>query len=119
MTDDFFYLEKLRLPPGQAHEKWVTVPVKIQKRRQHFVKLPMSWYERMKGAHGQTYRVAWYLLYLHWKGNGDPIKLTNGMLRMDGVSRYSKRRALKNLEQRGLVTIEQRPRKSPIVRVLV
>ena len=48
-----------------------SVATKIRKRREHFVMLPMTWYERMRGADGQTYRVVWYLLYLHWKGNGE------------------------------------------------
>jgi hypothetical protein len=53
MTDDFD-LEKLRLPPG---EKWAVVPLKIQKRQRHFVKVPWTWVERLKNATGQTYRV--------------------------------------------------------------
>ena len=94
------------------------VPRKIQKRRQQFVVLPMTWYERMRGAHGQTYRVAWYLLFLHWKTNGDPVKLANGMLAIDGVPRTSKWRALCDLERRGLIAIKRRHRKSPIIEVL-
>jgi hypothetical protein len=90
---DVFDLEKLRLPPG---EKWAVVPLKIRKRRQHFVKVPWTWIERLRGAQGQTYRTALCLLYLHWKEGGGPIKLTNGMLGMDGISRESKRRALKS-----------------------
>jgi hypothetical protein len=66
-----------------------------------------------------TYRVALYLLFLHWKGNGDPIKLANGMLAMDRVTRFSKWRALRELEQAGLIGIERRPKKSPTIRVVV
>jgi hypothetical protein len=94
------------------------VPRKIQKRLDHFVKVPWTWIERLKGADGQTYRVALCLLYLHWKGNGAPIKLASGMLTMDGVPRETKRRALQDLERRGLVTVERRPRTSPLVRLL-
>jgi hypothetical protein len=93
------------------------VPRKIQKRRGQFVKVPWTWVERLNGAGGQTYRVALCLLYLHWKANGEPIKLANGMLRIDGISRYSKWKALGDLERRGLVTVERRPRRSPLVRV--
>jgi hypothetical protein len=118
VTDDSFELEKLRLPPGQAHEKWLEVPVKIQKRRRHFVKVPWTWVERLKNATGQTYRVAIYLLYLHWKGKGGPIKLANGMLKIDGVPPQTKRRALRDLQRRGLITVEWQPRKSPIVKLL-
>jgi hypothetical protein len=38
-------------------------------------------------------------------------------LRIDGISRYSKWKALGDLERRGLVTVERRPRRSPLVRV--
>jgi len=88
---------------------------KTRKRRLHWVRLPMAWYERLEGAPGQTYRVALYLLYLHWKGNGKPIKLANGMLKMDGVPPESRRRALRDLERRGVISVERRPRKSPII----
>ena len=94
------------------------VPRKIQKRRQHFVMVPWSWIERLNGATGQTYRVAMILLYMDWKNRGAPIKLPNGMLEIDGVSRYSKWRALGDLEQRGLISVERRRRRSPIVRLL-
>jgi len=59
--------------------------------------------------------LAMHLLYLHWKGNGAPIKLANGMLEQDGISRASKWRALTDLEHRHLITIGHRPGKSPMV----
>ena len=93
------------------------VPRKIQKRRRQFVKVPWVWIERLQGAGGQTYRVALCLLYLHWKGRGGPVRLANGMLGLDGVSRQSKWKALANLERRGLIVVEHRPRKSPLVQI--
>jgi hypothetical protein len=113
--DDWAWLKDYKSPAIAAP----SVATKMRKRREHFVMLPLTWYERMRGADGQTYRVAWYLLYLHWKGNGEPIKLANGMLAMDGVPPQTKRRALRDLERRGLITVEWQPRKSPIVRVLI
>jgi hypothetical protein len=93
------------------------VPRKVQKRRTHFVRFPMTWFERMRGAPGQTYRVALYLLYLNWRGKGAPIKLANGMLREDGVGRHSKWRALGDLEARDLISVERRRSRSPIIRL--
>jgi hypothetical protein len=59
-------------------------------------------------------------LYLHWKDNGAPIKLANGMLEMDGISRKAKSRGLSELERRGLITVvERRPKKSPIVKLIL
>ena len=63
-------------------------------------------------------RLAWWLLYMHWKDRSQPIKLANGMLGCDGVSRKSKWRALNDLESRGLIVVERRPRRSPIVRLV-
>jgi hypothetical protein len=91
------------------------VPAKIKKRRDQFVQVPWAWVEKLAGAHGSTYRVALHLLLQHWKRNGEPVKLSNGTLRIDGVSRQSKWRALVDLERRGLVTVGRRPSRSPIV----
>lgn len=92
-------------------------PKKLQKRQQHFVQVPWAWVERLSGAAGHTYLVALHLLYLHWKGNGAPIKLPNGLLKIDGVSRQSKWRALADLERRGLIVVERRHSKAPFVRL--
>jgi CRP-like cAMP-binding protein len=115
---DPFDLASLRLPTDETVRERRLAPSKIQKRQRHFVMVPWTWIELLKGTNGQTYRVAMYLLYLHWKGNGAPIKLASGMLTMNGVPRETKRRALQDLERRGLVTVERRPRKSPLVRLL-
>src|SRR5215204_3763989 len=87
-------------------------------KRQPFIMMPWLWYERLDGATGRTHRVALMLLHLHWKSKGQPIKLTNVQLRMLGVSRQSKWRALHDLQGRGLITVEHRPNRSPLVRLL-
>ena len=102
---------------AQIQERRVSEPRKLQKRRRRFIPVPMAWRERLDGAAGKTYAVALDLLYLGWKGKGAPIKLANGMFRIDGVSRQSKWRALNDLERRGLITVERRPNRSPIVRL--
>jgi hypothetical protein len=116
--DDPFDLKKLVLPPEIVRERRGIEPKKIQKRRAHFVKVPWVWVERLDGANGQTYRLALCLLYLHWKSGSEPIKLPNGMLKIDGISRASKWRGLAELERRGLITVERRPRRSPIIRLV-
>jgi hypothetical protein len=112
MTDDPL---KFAIPDDQIRERQAVVPRKIQKRREQFVKVPWTWVEKLDGVTGHTYRVALCLLHLHWQQKGGPVKLANGMLGIDGVSRQSKWRALIDLEHRGLVTVERRPRRSPIV----
>ena len=114
--DDLFDLEKLRLPSDQVVV--VRTPRKIAKRRQHFVQVPFGWIERLAGASGQTWHLAMHLLYLRWKVGADKrVKLANGMLQIDGISRATKWRALAELEARGLIRIERRKGKSPLIHV--
>jgi hypothetical protein len=115
MTGHDFDLESFRLPESEVRP--ARTPAKILKRREHFIKVPFSWVERLSGASGQVIRLALLLLYLHWKSRGAPIKLANGMLKIDGIGRTTKWRALLELERRGLISIERRPGKSPWVSV--
>src|SRR5262245_6877146 len=82
-----------------------------------FVMLPWSWVEQLQGASGGTYAVAITLLWLHWRQKGGPVKLTNKAPGLAGTTRFAKKRALANLEQLGLISVERRPRKSPLIRV--
>jgi hypothetical protein len=119
--DDPFDLEKLRLRPeniraytDSAGEKWATVPLKVRRRRQHFVKVPWTWVERLAEArYVATYRLALYVLYRHWRDNGKPFALANGDLKMGSTSRWQKWRALAELEKLGLITVKRAGRKSP------
>src|SRR5262245_8016872 len=119
MSKDPFDPENLSIDPAELIGKLAVLPAKIQKRREQFAMVPMVWLEKLKGAGAITYLVAVLLCHLHWKGRGEPIKLANGMMALDGVSRESKRRALRDLERRGLISVEWRSRKSPVVTVYV
>jgi hypothetical protein len=111
-------VNNLRFLPGDA--QWAAAPKKIRQRRQQFVQVPWTWLERLaQSRSANTYRVAVTLLYLHWKANDSPIKLANGMLGIDGVSRSSKWRALAELERFGLITISRRYKKSPIITLIL
>jgi hypothetical protein len=114
--DVFDNLGRLRLPDGMVVKAKVE-PRKVRERRKQFVQVPWQWAERLKHANHVWY-IALYLLHQDWKGKGAPVKLPNGLLEFDGISRYAKYRALDQLEQRGLITVERRPRKSPVVRVI-
>ena len=116
MNSDGFDLTKLRL--DQAAFSTPPVPTKIRKRREQFVMVPMRWYERLANPIPTcrcTCLVAMHVLHLNWKSDGKPFKLANGMLAYDGISHDSKTRALKELERRGLVSVDWQDRKSPIV----
>lgn len=118
--DDPYDLNKLRLDPQKLTTPYV--PTKIRQRREQFVRTPMLWKEKLGEkplATGSTHQVALHLLYLHWKNSGKSFTFANGMLKYDGISRFSKWRALADLERRGLIIIERRTRRSPIVHVLL
>jgi hypothetical protein len=118
MTEDpYADLKQHRLTPEML-AKLAVVPRKIQKRRQQFVMVPWGWIERLaKTASANTYRVALHLLHQHWKNNSRPFLLPNGLLVMEGVTRFAKWRALAELEELGLVLVEKRPRRSPKITV--
>jgi hypothetical protein len=61
------------------------------------------------------WRLAVYLLHLHWKSRGKPIQLANAVLRQMCVGSDAKWRALLELETLGLVAVSRRDRKSPEV----
>jgi hypothetical protein len=104
---------------ARQSERLAVVPERIRKRKQQFVKVPGTWVEKLADAkHIATYRVALHLLYEHWRSRGQAVALPNGMLAKGGVARGTKWRALRELEQLGLVQVERRPRKSPLVTLL-
>jgi hypothetical protein len=92
---------------------------KPKKRPQHFSRIPMALWEHLSGASRQTLWMAGYIYYMHWKSNGEPFKLSNsGYLKVCKIPSSSKLRALRDLERRGVISIEWRVRKSPIVSVV-
>ena len=93
---------------------------KKKKWRRRFIKVPWSWVDRLKTSNrGATYRVALHLIYAHWRAGGRPIHLANITLAEEGVNRRAKWRALGELERFGLVKIERRSRKAPLVTLIV
>jgi len=110
MTDPFD-IAGLRIAPGSS-----VVARRSERRKYQFVKVPMTWADRLGSAkYAATFKVAHRLLHEHWRGGGLPIQLANVALARNGVSRHQKWRALGELERLGLVRIERRVRKSPIV----
>jgi hypothetical protein len=120
MEDDpYADLKKHRMTP-EVMAKLDFVPRKIKKRQEHFVRVPRPWIERLaKVRHIATYRVALHVLYEHWKNGGKPFTLSNTAIREQGVSRWRKWDALRELEQLGLITVERRERQSPRIAVIV
>ena len=82
-----------------------------------FTKVPDMWYVRLAEirAQGCTYRVALYLLR---EARWSPfVTLSSAALRKLGVGRDGKRSALRQLRESGLIAVEERPNKNPVVKV--
>jgi hypothetical protein len=112
---DPFDLNLLRIDPTDPNLRPKGATRKAKWRKQ-FVKFPWLWTDRLRTArHAATYKIALHLLYQHWRTSGKPIVLSNVALADEGVAPGTKWRGLKELEQAGLIQIERRQRKSPIV----
>ena len=106
---DTLDLDQLQLPPTSS-------PSDRRSRRNglQFVKVPLTWMYRLDEAcHLSTYKVAVHLLLQSWKSGDRSVVVTNVMTKQFGVPPRSKSRALRELEQLGLIRVERRPRKSP------
>lgn len=80
----------------------------------------LIWAERLFMAkHRASWPVALELLRRDLKYNGKPIPLPNGQLEAKfRISRQRKWEALRELERLGLIGIECRSRKSPLVTII-
>lgn len=96
-----------QLPPRHKHgEKFLMGPI------------PLKWLRRAYKLPGKALHVGIILWY--WAGikKNRTIVLSNIALIEFDITRYSKMRALKNLEHTGLVTVERHRGCAPIVTIL-
>jgi DNA-binding transcriptional ArsR family regulator len=90
-----------------------------RKRAEPFVKVPLWWIEAAaKATRSPATLVMIELLHVAWKAKSSTFPLPNGRLKKLGVSREAKRRALRDLERAGLITVERPTRKTPIVSLI-
>jgi hypothetical protein len=89
--------------------------------KKRFVQVPLWWAEAVAKAAtgGATMLVSIYLLHAAWKAKSTTFPLPNGYLKQHGVSRWVKYRVLRELETAGLITIERRDRRSPLITLVV
>jgi hypothetical protein len=133
MADEFdpFDMELLRSLEAADAEAVLKADIELRKGAEpaqkqsvvRFTKVPAIWEETLAKARasGCTYRVAIVLLYEGWKAklfSGQAVvKLTNVMLARVRVGRKGKKAALLVLRKIGLIGVEERGRKSPLVTV--
>jgi hypothetical protein len=92
--------------PRKAKKKW----------EKRYTIVPYAWQERLRDCKAiSTYRLALYLVYEWWRNGGCRIRLSNGVLAAEGVGRTAKLDSLRELERLGLVQVDWRSRKAPLV----
>jgi DNA-binding transcriptional ArsR family regulator len=85
-----------------------------------FVKVPLQWIERAtRATRTPQAMVCIWLLHLAWQAKSITFPLPNDKLTKLGVDRRAKRRALVSLEKAGLITVERRHKKAPIVTLVL
>jgi hypothetical protein len=91
-----------------------TASPRRKKKAEPFVALQLDWAVKAAKATGTPKAVVWIrLLYLAWRQGERKLYLPNKWLKDQGISRFTKNRALNELEVGGLITVERRSRKSP------
>ena len=122
MTDPFDP-ERFQLPPDVAAELAKAAPKRREKRPRRtepFLQVPHK--ALVSGGNvlrGTKQFLVW--LYIHhrvWADKQNTVAVANQTLGAWGVGRKEKMKALRLLEQAGLVTIQWRERKSPLVTLL-
>ena len=120
-----FKLEDLRIDPADLPAKLSPSatpanPTPAGGRRLHkrnFAQITDAQIHRMVGASAAAWMTFVYLVQQNWQP-GKPIKLANAALKMRGVNRRAKWRALDELERRGNIQAKRLPRKSPEITIL-
>jgi hypothetical protein len=84
--------------------------------------LPVLWVEKLQGArYAATWKLAAHLLEMDWKQyrkafqEGEPISLANGWLKACNLSRRGKSNGLREMRDLGLIDVQYRARKAPLV----
>jgi hypothetical protein len=121
MSIDPFDLDALRLSPElQLQARTGAGFSQSRKRKREFIKFPCAWADALKTTNrSQTYRLALFLVYEHWRIGGQDVVLSNVALRRAGISPRSKTNALRELERLGLIKVQRRHRCAPRVTLLL
>ena len=109
-TDYRWYgpLPERRVSPALSHHK-----------QARFIKgpIPLDWIEVAAKLPGKALHVALAIRYLAGMNKLNPFRLTHRTLMIFWVSRHAAYRALKALEEAGLINVERRPGKNPVITV--
>ena len=112
-------LNKLRMD-GAAPIVKSTTRFPISRRTGKFIKgpIPLDWIIKAGRCKGRAFHVGMMLWYLSGLNKSITIKLSNKLPKSFGFDRTTKLRGLRELEGSGLVSVEQKRGRSPLVTIL-
>jgi hypothetical protein len=102
-AEDPFTATTLAPEQPKATKRGETKRTKAKKELLKFVQVPAPWKQRLVGARGPTYDLAMELLAENWLTGKNPVVVSNILAERVSLSREVKRRALLQLEARGLI----------------
>ncbi len=127
MIETFPDLDRLRLPDQQIPKHTTAIPEgkaissTAPKVRGEFLKgpIPLDWLGRAAKLPGKApLATALAIMFEAGRRRSPVIKLTTAILQRFGVNRKAKYRALKHLQDAGLIAVHQKPRRNPVVTIL-
>jgi hypothetical protein len=123
MNDTSFDPERFRLPPEMAAELTKAKPRrqgKRPKRTEPFLQIPhkaiVAGSQVLRGS--KQFLVWLYVFHRVWSDKNQTVAVANQTLDAWGVRRKEKYKALRLLEEAGLVAVQWRTRRSPLVTLL-
>lgn len=117
-------LTLFRLPADQAahlqHKSRTSAPRRLTRQSGMFLKGPVTWLwlSRAGQLPGKVLHVAVVVHLLAGMRRGGPVSLSRARLRELGVDRHAAYRALRRLEEAGLVAVQRRRGRQPVVTIL-
>jgi hypothetical protein len=107
-------------PIISIHSRVARGGVRTEDRKDKFIKLPLWFAIAAAEATRSPKALVWvYLVRLSWEKHGRmTFALPNEWLEEHGVSREVKRRALRDLERAGMILVDRRDKRSPIVTLI-
>ena len=96
-----------------------TVSRARRRERKAFTRVPLDWAAKAAKATKTIKSMVWIrLLHLQWETRNSTFLVPNGRLKRDGVTRFAKHRALRELEASGLIAVKRQRGKAPVVTIL-
>jgi hypothetical protein len=122
MNDTAFDPARFKLPPEVADELAKAKPKqhnKKAKRTEPFLQISHKAIRAGAKVLGCHRLLVWlYIFHRVWSDNSNTVVIGNQTLRSWGVPRYAKYRALSQLAEAGLISVQWRERRSPVVTLI-